>query len=96
MPAITNQECWDMLEEKLLQIAELKNGNNGWDTRVAVALLVSAGRDRDFRFIDSDAFRCTCKVAGLQFKPTYQLIVRTLDSLKKGLHIDLKRSLMEN
>jgi hypothetical protein len=84
MSRITRKECWNLLEDKLLTISEARIGKTIPESKLAVAVLISAGRDKDVEFIESQAFRDYCSVAALHYRPTKELMMRTLSYLEHG------------
>lgn len=84
MPKLTNQECWDILEDRLQTISETRLGKHLGASKLAVSVIVSAGRDNDVEFIESGLFDYYCKLAALHIEPTKALVVKTLLYIKNG------------
>ena len=84
MPRLTKKECWDILEDKLQTISETRIGHHSGEAKLAVAVIVSAGRDEDTDFIHSNLFEYYCKLACLHIPPVRQIILKTLAYLEVG------------
>ncbi len=84
MPRVTKKECWDILEDKLQGISEQRIGKHLGESKLAVSVLVSAGRDEDLEFVNSNLFDFYCKLGALHIKPTRELILNTLKYLNEG------------
>lgn len=84
MPRVTKKECWDMLEGKLQSISETRLGQHIGEAKLAVYILVSAGRDEDLEFIEGPLFEFYCRLGALHIKPTKELVLNTLKYLNEG------------
>lgn len=84
MPRITKKECWDILEDRLLTISETRLGRHIGEAKMAIAVLISSGRDNDENWIESNLFDYYCKMASLHIEPTRLLVLKTLDYLNNG------------
>jgi len=95
MPRVTKKECWDILEDRLLTISETRIGEHLGEAKLAIAILISAGRDNDSNWIESNLFSFYCKLAGLHVEPTKELVVRTLIYLNEGGSARFRESALE-
>jgi hypothetical protein len=84
MPRVTKKECWNILEDKLQGISEQRMGAHSGESKLAVSVLVSSGRDEDLEFINSNLFNFYCQLGALHIKPTRELILNTLKYLNEG------------
>jgi len=95
MPITTKQEVWDLLEDKLSTISEKRLGRHVGEAKLSIALLISAGRDKDTEWIHSNLFSFYCKIAGLYESPTRLLILTTLEYLNGGNTARIKQLMSE-
>ncbi len=84
MPRVTKKECWDILEDQLAAISETRIGEHLGEAKLAVSILISAGREEQLEWIDSNLFNFYCKLARLHVAPTKELILKTLSYLNEG------------
>jgi hypothetical protein len=95
MPRVTKKECWDILEDRLLTISETRIGKHLGEAKLAVSVLISAGRDEDTDWIESNLFSFYCKLAGLHIDPTKELILKTLEYLNDGGKANFRQAILE-
>lgn len=95
MPKLTKNECWDILEDRLNTISETRLGVHNGEAKFAIALIVSAGREEDIAWIESNIFDYWCKVASLHLAPTRELIIKTLAYLSEGGRANFRQALLE-
>lgn len=94
MPLVFEKHVWEALEDKLLAISESRSEDFCWEARVAVATIVSAGRDCDLDFLEKPVFKSFCNVAKLDPDTTAEIITHTIRSVRtKGLAA-LRRSIV--
>lgn len=78
MSKTTKKECWDILEDQLNYISECRVEEHVGEAKLAVSVIISAGRDGDVEWAESNLFDFYCKLARLHTNPTRELILRTI------------------
>lgn len=96
MPRVTNKECWDILEDKLYTISENRNCKHIAECKLAISILISAGRDKDIEWINSNMFNFYCQLARLYIEPTRNLVLATLEHIHGGKQSIFKESILES
>lgn len=95
MPRITKKECWDILEDRLVTISENRIGKHCGECKLAIAVLISAGREEDFEFIKNDRFDFFCRLAKLDIKTSRTLILNTIEYLGNGGSAKFRHAILE-
>lgn len=96
MPKITKKDCWDILEDKLVSISENRLKKEMPESRLAISVIVSAGRECDIKWLKSSIFSYYCKLAYLHELPTRYIILHTLEEMKTNNLATLKKRIQEN
>lgn len=84
MPKRNKGDCWDIVEDKLLSISETRTGEHRGESKLAVAVIVSAGRDEDIGFLQSDDFLAYCGLADLDPSIIRDLILKGISEITAG------------
>lgn len=86
MPRVNKNEIWDLVEEQLFAISETRTGKHVGEIKLIIALLVSAGRDNDIEFINSDFFKELASTAYLDPHDTQLIILSLISKLQQKKH----------
>lgn len=93
MPIITEKMCWDLLEKLLISVSETKTQQHCGTCLLSISVIVSAGRDNDEEWLNSDLFKCYCKSAFLSINETRELLKQSLEYVTRGEFYTLHRKL---
>ena len=77
-------EFWNLLEEELNTISEKKLGSYTASASLAIAIIISAGRDRDAEFLYDDLFVAYAKAAGLNPRVIREILLKAITAIDAG------------
>lgn len=94
----TRREVWDILEEQLFIASSEKIIHDRVDIdsfalsgdsdelepyrRLMISIIISSGRNRDFKWLETDIFKAYCVSVGLESEKVKRIILLTNDSFK--------------
>ncbi len=85
-----SRQYWEVLEDKLASLSETRYGIYTPEARLAVAVIVSAGKDGDRDFLENDEFTFYCHLARLHQEPVKALIEKTWEHIVGGRTADFE------
>jgi hypothetical protein len=78
-----------------MTISENRIGGHIAECKLAIAVIVSAGRDNDIEWIDSEIFKFYCKAACLNEKLTAELLQKSINYLNQGGTAKFRQAMLE-
>lgn len=75
------KDVWEHWEEAFLQVSEFRYGHYVPEAALFIAVIITAAKDRDIKWLNSPAFKGSCMCAGLDPSAVYANIKYSLECL---------------